>query len=206
MLNFGSAQVGGGGGTQYWEEVAQPFFNGDILLENNNFNGVVAKANDTPINIETSIFAYRESSSDWVSSGMYTADSGNLNTLVISSYSTILDLGEFDSLTIGTIQSGTYLGNNYENHFISTDTYIAYYYSDQTRSLAMAAVISNDINSGEMGWSVQSNNISGYVFGIDEVGKICTNQVDPTHTHTTPIGSIPIHDTSGVYQGKILLY
>lgn len=208
MLNFGSAQVGGGGGPQYWQEVAEPIFNGDIMLENNNVNGVVAKANNTPVNYENIVSSWYDAAGSQSINiiGTIETTSGNLLSCIIMQHDYIQGNSNVNLTNTGLIQAGAYIGNNYEASLSSYDQGIYFNYIDLTRNLSMACVIQNDFNGSDMGWSVQSLLVSGYVFGIDETGKICTNQIDPTHTHTTPIGSIPIHDTNGVYQGKLLLY
>lgn len=206
MLNFGSAQVGGGGGTQYWQEVAEPLFNNDIMLENNNVNGVVAKANNAPASVENIVSTWYDINNDSSCSVIGTIDNGTAKVLFFAQYDFINDNNTLSLDIVGTVQTGVYANNNFSGTFAMYEQGTYFNYHDTTRNLSMACVIQNNFNGNDMGWSVQSNNISGYVFGIDEVGKICTNQIDPTHTHTTPIGSIPIHDTNGVYQGKLLLY
>jgi hypothetical protein len=208
MLNFGSAQVGGGGGQQYWEEVAVPIFGNDTLLKNNDSNsvGVVGMANNTPSDIDTFFSSYYDSFVDVCYNIIGTAENGNFKTMGIFVYNRLSDLAECDVFTTGVINNGIYTGNDYDNHFFSTDTFIAYYYQDVTRNLGMASVIQNDFNSSDMGWSIQSTNVSGYVFGIDENGRICTNQIVPNTPHSSPTGELPIYDNTGTYLGKILVY
>jgi hypothetical protein len=208
MLNFGSAQVGGGGGQQYWNEVAVPFFSNETLLKNNDSNsvGVVGMANNAASDIDTLFSSYYDSVNEESLNIIGTARNGSFKTAAIFYYNRLIDLAELDNIATGTIQSGPYVGNIYDNHFYTNDTYIAYYYQDITRNLGVASVIQNNFNGSDMGWSVQSTSFSGYVFGIDENGRICTNQIVPNTPHSSPTGELPIYDNTGTYLGKILVY
>lgn len=208
MLNFGSAQVGGGGGPQYWEEVSQPLFNGNILLENNNVNGVVARANNTPVNYDNLVTSWYDTVNDKSINIIGTIDisSGNFLSGILTEHDYIQGNSNINIINTGLIVGGTYTGNNYEAAFWSFDQGIYFNYIDINRGLSMACVIYNDMNNGDMGWSIQSTKFNGYVFGIDEDGKICTNQVVANTPHSSPTGELPIYDNSGTYLGKILVY
>ena len=159
MLNFGSAQVGGGGGTQYWEEVAEPLFSNDIMLENNNVNGVVAKANNAPANVENIVSTWYDINNDSSLSIIGTIDNGTAKVLFLGIYDYINDNNSLSLDIFGTVQTGVYANTDFSGTFALYEQGSYFNYYDNTRNLSMACVIQNNFNGNNMGWSVQSNNI-----------------------------------------------